>query len=137
MPRSALFAVALAVAVLAAAGCGGGSSKPYTAVGTAPCLETKGFTKVTTRAARVGLIAAVAPNGGLRATSVSGNVVTIAFAADEGAAASTRQAFRRHASPKYRPHIGDVMESRRNAVLVWTVTPAPKLLADAESCLHS
>jgi hypothetical protein len=137
MPRSALSAVALAVPVLAAAGCGGGSSKAYTAAGTAPCLTTKGFTKVTTASARVGLIAAVAPNGGLRATSASGNVLTVAFAADEGAAASTRQAFRRHASPTYRLHIDDVMESKRNAVLVWTVTPGPKLLADAEGCLHS
>ena len=137
MTRRALSAVALAVVpALAAAGCGGGAN-PYTAKGTAPCLRTKGFTKVTTDPRRVGFIAGFAENGGVRAASPGGNVVTIAFAADAASANSTRRAFRRHAPPALRPHIKDIMASKRNAVLVWTVTPDPKALADAEGCLHS
>jgi hypothetical protein len=137
MTRRALSAVALAGAsALAAAGCGGGGAKPYTAKGTAPCLRTKGFTQVTTNPVAVGFIAGFAENGGIRATSATGNVLTIAFAADEESTPSTRQAFRRHAPPAYRPHLNDVMRSQRNAVLVWTVTPDPAQLADAESCLH-
>src|SRR5439155_25485834 len=123
MTRRALSAMALAVVpALAAAGCGGGAN-PYTAKGTAPCLRTKGFTKVTTDPRRVGFIAGFAENGGIKATSATGNVLTIAFAADDASAASTRQAFRRHAPPAYRPHLNDVMRSQRNAVLVWTITP--------------
>ena len=128
--------MALVAGVLAASGCGGGGSKPYTATGTAPCLRTKGFTKVTTDPVKTGFIAGFAENGGIRATSPTGNVVTIAFAADEASAASTRQAFRRHAPPALRPHLNDVMSSQRNAVLVWTVTPDPGQLADADACLH-
>jgi hypothetical protein len=135
MIRRALLAAALVPAALAAAGCG--ATKPYTAAGTAPCLREKGFTGVTTDPARVGFIAGFAQNGGIRAASPSGNVVTIAFAADEASASSTRQAFRRHAPPSLRPHIRDIMDSKRNAVLVWTVTPEPGTLADAEACLHS
>jgi hypothetical protein len=137
MSRRALSAVALAVVpALAATGCGGGAAKPYTATGTVPCLRTKGFTQVTTNPVAVGFIAAFAENGGVRATSASGNVLTIAFAADEASVPSTEQAFRRHAPTALRPHLNDVMRSQRNAVLVWTVTPDPAQLADAESCLH-
>ena len=135
MIRRALLAAALVPAALAATGCGG--TKPYTAEGTAPCLREKGFTGVTTDPARVGFIAGFAENGGVRAASPGGNVVTIAFAADAASANSTRRAFRRHAPPALRPHIKDIMASKRNAVLVWTVTPDPKALADAEGCLHS
>ena len=136
MSRRALSACTLVVAVLAMAACGGGGSKPYTAKGTAACLRTKAFKDVTTNPVQVGFIASFAENGGIRATSATGNVVTIAFAADEDATASTRQAFRRHAPPAYRRHLNDVMRSQGNAVLVWTVTPDPGQLADAESCLH-
>ena len=100
-------------------------------------MTKKGFTGVTTSGAKVGFIAAFAQNGGLRATGADGNVLTIAFAGDSSSVDSTKQAFRNHAPPKLRPRINDIMLSQGNAVLVWTVTPTPKLLADAESCLHS
>ena len=137
MSRRALSVVTLVVAVLATAACGEGGAKPYTAKGTVACLRTKGFKDVTTDPVKVGFIASFAENGGVRATSATGNVVTMAFAADEASTASTRQAFRRHAPPAYRPHLNDVMRSQGNAVLVWTTTPDPAQLADAESCLHS
>ena len=136
--RLPLIFAAAALAVVAA-GCGARSSnKPYTATGTAACLAKKGFTKVTTNPVKVGFIAGFAENGGLKATAPNGNVLTIAFAADDTTGVeSTKQAFRAHAPRKLRPHIDDIMESQGNAVLVWTVTPTPAELADAEGCLHS
>ena len=135
--RLPLILAAAALAVVAA-GCGTRSSKPYTATGTAPCMAKKGFTKVTTNPVKVGFIAGFAENGGLKAKAPNGNVLTIAFAADDTTGVeSTKQAFRAHAPAKLRPHIDDIMESQGNAVLVWTVTPAPAELADAEGCLSS
>jgi len=125
-------------AALVLAGCGGGSSKPYTAAATAPCMRTKGFTKVTTDPLKVGFVAGFAQNGGLRATAKGGrNVVTIAFAADASGVPGTEEAFKKHASGIYKRHIADVMRSHGNAVLVWTVTPTETQLDDAVSCLRS
>jgi hypothetical protein len=121
--------------VLVLAGCGASRNANYTATGSAKCLAKKGFSAVTTDPLRVGFIAASADNGGLVAKSKSGNVLTIAFAADRESAASTEAAFRRRAPKALRPHMSDIMESQRNAVLVWTVSPTSQELADAESCL--
>lgn len=138
MVRRPLLVLASLLVALAAAGCGARSNKPYTAQGTAPCLMKKGFTKVTTDPVKVGFIAGFAENGGVRATPGDGNQLTIAFAADDtSGVASTKQAFRNHAPPALRPRLNDIMESQRNAVLVWTVSPSPQQLSDAESCLHA
>jgi hypothetical protein len=137
MTRRAVMLVVVAAIAASPAGCGGGSSKPYTAAGTAPCLQTKGFTRVTTNPAKIGLIAGFAENGGLQATAPDGNVLTVAFTADESEVAGTETAFRRAAPPRYKAHMHDIMESQRNAVLVWTVTPAQSRLDDALACLHS
>jgi hypothetical protein len=124
-----------AVAVLAA-GCGGGSGQSqYTATGTAKCIREKGFTHVTTNPHKVGFIAGVAPNGGIKAVAPSGNVLTIAFAQDAAGAASTKQAFRDNASAFYKKHMSDIMESQRNAVLVWTTSPSQDLLSTVLGCL--
>jgi hypothetical protein len=125
-----------ALAVLAA-GCGGGSKAPYTASGTVKCLTGKGFTDVTTDPLKVGLLAGVAENGGIRAVAPNRNVLTIAFAQDPADAASTKQDFRENASPFYRRHMADIMESQRNAVLVWTTSPSQVLLTTALHCLGS
>jgi hypothetical protein len=137
MVRRPLLVLAAASLAVAAAGCGARSNKPFTAKGTAACMTKQGFTHVTTDPLKVGFIAAFADNGGLRATATGGNVLTIAFAADDTAGvASTEQAFRTHAPAKLRPRMNDIMESERNAVFVWTVTPTPAQLADAKGCLH-
>jgi len=137
--RRALAALALAAAFgLLAAGCGrpGSSAGPvYTAKGTAPCLKTKGFRAVTTNRLKIGLIAGTAELGGLQARTADDNVLTIAFAQDPNAAEDTEQAFKNHAPRAVRPHIGDIMSARRNAVLVWTVTPEQQQLDAAVSCL--
>ncbi len=129
--------LAALVVLLIVAGCGGGSSSTYTAKGSEACFTQKGFTGVTTNATKVGFIAGFAVNGGLQARSPSGNVVTIAFTDGTGAVAGTEKAYRRAAPKRLRPHMSDIMEAQHNAVLVWTVSPAPQELSDAESCLHS
>jgi hypothetical protein len=136
MARRVILLLTLALAAALVAGCGARSSKPYTAAGTQACLVKKGFTQVTTNPAKIGFIAAFAANGGLRATA-NRNILTIAFTADANSVDSTKQAFTSHAPAKLRPRINDIMESQGNAVLVWTVSPTAKQLADAESCLHS
>jgi hypothetical protein len=134
--RPASVALCLALICVLVAGCGVRSSKPFTATGSAPCFTKKGFSKVTTDPNKVGFIAAFADNGGLRATTSDGNLLTIAFTLDDTTVASTKAAFRAHAPAKLRPRMNDIMESERNAVLVWTTSPSPQQLEDAISCLH-
>jgi hypothetical protein len=122
---------------LLTAGCGARSSAPYTATGSAKCLTAKGYTGVTTAPAKVGFIAGFAENGGIRAKSPSGNVVTIAFAADATDAAQTATAFAAHATPFYRRHIHDVLQIQRNAVMVWTTAPTRTQIATVTGCLGS
>jgi hypothetical protein len=133
----ALAFLLLAGLVLVAAGCGARSSAPYTATGTVACLKSKGFTGVTTNPVKVGFIAGFADNGGILAKAPSGNVVTIAFAGDATGAADTEAAFKAHATPFYRRHIHDIMESKRNAVLVWQTSPTQQQIDDALGCLGS
>jgi hypothetical protein len=135
-PLSLVLVVSLA---LVAAGCGARSSKPYTAAGTVACLKSKGFTGLTTNPVKVGFIAGFADNGGILAMApgVNRNVVTIAFAGDTAGAAQTESAFKAHATPFYRRHMGDIMESQRNAVLVWQTSPTQQQIDDALGCLGS
>ena len=123
------------VLALVAAGCGVRNSKPFNASPTASCLKAHGFTSVTTDPARVGFIAGFADRGGIRARSALGNVLTIAFTADANSTSSTEDAFRSHAPKSLRPHISDIMQTNRNAVLVWTTTPDPDELGAATGCL--
>jgi hypothetical protein len=127
----------LALLALLAAGCGARSNTPFTAKGTVGCIRGKGFVDVTTRPSEVGVIASFAANGGLRAKSPNGNVATVAFTRDSTTVTSTEEAFRLHAPPALRPHINDVMRVDRNAVIVWTTTPADDDEQAVEGCLAS
>ena len=111
----------LFLAGLLLAGCSSGEPSTFKAEPTAKCLTGKGYT-VTTDDAKVGVIAANAPNGGLRANE-PGNALTIAFGQDSDDAIKIAAAFKKFAPKKLRPHIGDVMRTQKNAVLLWTVTP--------------
>jgi hypothetical protein len=115
-----------------AAGC---NSEPsvYKAEPTAKCLRGKGY-DVTTENAKVGVVAAAAPNGGLLAHE-PGNAVTIAFGENSDDALAIQRAFRRFAPKKLRPHILDVMRSQKNAVLLWTVTPPLDEMNTVFGCL--
>jgi hypothetical protein len=129
--------VVLAGLAVLAAGCGARSTAPYTATGTAKCLTSKGFTGVTTDPAKIGFIAGFADNGGIRATAPGGNVLTIAFAGSASGASQTEADFRAHATPFYRKHMSDIMQSKRNAVLVWQTSPTQQQIDDASGCLSA
>ena len=127
----------LAPLALVAAACGQTAAKPFVAVPTAKCLRDKGF-EVSTKDADLGLVASTAANGGLRATPKGGgNTLILAFAADGKGATSIEGAFRRFAPKKLRPHLGDVMSAKRNAVLLWTVSPTAEQQAAVLACLRS
>jgi hypothetical protein len=120
--RAMRLTVVLVVLAFVAAGCSSGEPSAYKAEPTAKCLRGKSFDEVTTESARIGVIAAAAPNGGLRAFE-PGNTLTIAFGENNDDALAIERAFRRFAPRKLRRHITDVMRTQKNAVMLWTVTP--------------
>ena len=123
----------LLLPVFVAAGCSSGEPSAYKAGPTANCLAGKGY-EVTTDDAKVGVVAANAPNGGLRANE-PGNALTIAFGQNSDDAIQIAGAFKRFAPKELRPHITDVMRTEKNAVLLWTVTPPQDELNKAIACL--
>ena len=125
--------VLLACTGLVLAGCTQTEPSVYKAEGTAKCLRDTGY-GVTTDPARVGVVAAAAPNGGLLARE-PGNAVTIAFAADSGDAESIAAAMRRFAPKPRRGKITDNMHTQKNAVLLWTIAPPVEELNKVFGCL--
>ena len=123
----------LLVLGLLAAGCSSGEPSAYKAEPTAKCLRGHGF-EVTTDDSKVGVIAANAPNGGLRMNE-PGNALTAAFAQNSDDAIQIAAAFKRFAPKKLRPHILDVMRTEKNAVLLWTVTPPQEEMNKVFACL--
>ena len=120
-------------ALLFLAGCSSGEPSTFKAGPTAKCLGGNGYS-VTTDDAQVGIIAANAPNGGLRANE-PGNALTIAFGQDSDDAIKIAAAFKHFAPKKLRPHITDVLRIQKNAVLLWTVTPPQAELDKVFGCL--
>jgi hypothetical protein len=112
---------AAAFAVLAASGCGAKAVNTYHVDGTAQCLKDGGY-RVRTDSDNLGVVAAAAPLGSVRAFE-PGNTVTISFGNDHREAVNISELYRKFAPKKLRPHIDDVMEVQKNAVLLWTVTP--------------
>jgi hypothetical protein len=135
MPNGRRLGLVLALALLAA-GCGAQSKSPYEAAPTAKCLSGKGF-HVSTRDRDLGLVAATAPRGGIRAVPPDGNTLTIAFADSSGDAAETRSAFRRFAPMPLKRHFSDVARVQRNAVLVWTTSPSQDAIDTVMRCLKT
>ncbi|MDX6409429.1 MAG: hypothetical protein QOE13_2500 [Gaiellaceae bacterium] len=126
-------AAILITAGLFLGGCSSGEPSTFKADPTAKCLKGKGYS-VTTDDTEVGVIAANAPNGGLRANE-PGNALTIAFGESSDDAIQIAAAFKRFAPEKLRPHITDVMRTQKNAVLLWTVTPPQEEINGVFACL--
>src|SRR5947208_16328168 len=120
-------------APLLVAGCSSGEPSTFNADQTAKGLRGKGYL-VTTDDAKVGVVAANAPNGGLLAKE-PGNALTIAFGQNSDDAIQIAAAFKRFAPRKLRPHITDVLRTQKNAVLLWTVTPPQEELDKVFACL--
>jgi hypothetical protein len=116
--RVAPFTAAVLAAVTVT-GCGVESVKTYDANATAKCLQEAGY---RIQRANLGLVADSAPNGSIRAFE-PGNAVTISFGNDHREALNISQLYRKFAPKNLRPHIDDVMEVQKNAVVLWTVTP--------------
>jgi hypothetical protein len=106
---------------LVVAGCAGNAARVYHVDPTAGCLKEAGY-RVLTDPDSLGVIPSSAPLGALRAFE-PGNTVTISFASRHREAMNISELYRKFAPKKLRPHIDDVMEIQKNAVLVWTVTP--------------
>jgi hypothetical protein len=123
----------LAVAILAA-GCSAGEPSAFTAEPTAKCLKGQGYHDVTTDDAKVGVVAANAAHGGLRAYE-PGNALTIAFAENSDDALQTKAGFIRFAPKKLQKHIDDVLRIQKNAVMLWTVTPPQQEMNTVYGCL--
>jgi hypothetical protein len=124
------FAVVLA---LLAAGCNTEPST-YKAEPTAKCLRKASYRVVTERS-KLGVVEATAANGGLIAYP-PGNAVRIAFGANEDDALGLRNGYRRFVTKKVRPHIDDVMQTQKNAVLLWTITPPRPEMDQVFRCLE-
>jgi hypothetical protein len=131
--RSLLLIVLASLLATLLAACSSGEPSTYKADPTAQCLRKLGY-RVTTIDQDVGVVAAAAPNGGLRAFE-PGNTVTIAFGANQDDALKIEGAFRRFAPKKLRPNIDDVMRLQKNAVLLWTVTPPEDEMNKVFGCL--
>ena len=110
---------AAALAVFVVAGCG--ATNTYRVEGTAKCMKDKGY-RVRTDSDNLGVVAASASLGSLRAFE-PGNTVTISFGEDHREAVNISELYRKFAPKKLRPHIDDVMQLQKNAVLLWTITP--------------
>lgn len=126
-------ATLLLLAALVLAGCGNPVHNHYSVKPTAACLRKLGYT-VDPNAASHGPIEASASEGALLATE-PGNAVVITFSANGQEAANIKKAYKLFASKKLRPHIDDVMDSQKNAVLRWTVTPPRDELDRVLGCL--
>jgi hypothetical protein len=133
--------LAVLVVVLAAgvaAGCGQKAAKPFLPAPTAECMRAQGFTVSTRDADVADVVATTAANGALRATPRGGgNTLILAFAADGQGAEDIEQAYRRFAPASLRPHLDDILSSRRNAVLKWTVSPSSEQQNAATGCLRT
>lgn len=129
--QRSLLLIVVSASLLAA--CGGAEPSTYKAEPSAKCLGKLGY-RVTTVDRKVGVVAAAAPNGGLRAFE-PGNTVTIAFGANSDDALQIEGAFRRFAPKKLKPNIDDVMRVQKNAVLLWTVTPPVEEMDKVFGCL--
>ncbi len=127
--------VAALLVALAVTGCGVESAKAFHVQETAKCLRGAGY-RVRTDASNLGVVAAAAPLGSLRAFE-PGNTVTVSFGSDHREAINISELYRKFAPRKLRPHIDDVMEVEKNAVLVWTVTPPSKDHDKVFGCLKA
>ena len=131
---ASLLCALAAVAVLVAAGCGGGGSeKAYGASATRSCLEKAGVEIVPVDESS-DLVASSALGGSLGAR-LAANHVTISFGRDATEGDLLRQAYTRYGSRDV--PIDQVLERRRNAVLLWAGAPTRQDADVVRSCLES
>jgi hypothetical protein len=128
-----LHVAAAAFAAVLFVGCGVQETRVYHLSATAGCLRDAGY-RVRTDADNLGVVEAAAPLGSLRAFE-PGNNVTISFGNDHRDAVNISKLYRKFAPKKLRPHINDVMEIQKNAVLLWIITPPTEEHGKVIGCL--
>ncbi len=119
--------------VLVAAACGASEPSVYKPTGTADCLRGDDY-RVTTDVSKVGVVAASASLGALRAFE-PGNTLTISFGSGPVEAAAIVRGYRRFAPKRLKRHLDDVLRTEKNAVLLWTITPSAEKLDAVLGCL--
>lgn len=135
--RTLVAAALAAVAALVVAGCGGGgggsSAEAYTVDGTKACLVDEGVSIVAVDEA-ADFVAASALAGSLGA-KLALNRVTIAFGRSEAEGLQIEKAYAEYGSKDV--PIDQVLERKRNAVLLWAGVPTEQDAKAVRSCLKS
>ena len=130
--RSGLAAAVALTALLA--GCGGsGGDEPssYALAPTRACLQSEDG--VTVNSKDVDFVASTALGGAMRVKVSPQNFVVMAFGDDEAEAERIEEAYRDFAGKRI--PIDDVLERRKNLVLVWNAPPTGEDEAALSNCL--
>ncbi len=126
-------AAVAAAAVLVVAGCGGGSEKAYSAEATEACLERAGLTIIPVDGSTD--VVASSALGGSVSARLSLNKVTIAFGRSAAEGTVIEKAYATYGSQDI--PIDQVLERRRNAVLLWAGVPTLQDGKVVRECLKS
>lgn len=132
--RSGLAATLVLASLVA--GCGGsGSEEPssYALTPTKQCLSGEGGA-VTVDTRHVDFVASTALGGAMRVKVSPQNFVVMAFGDDEAEAERIERAYRDFAGKRI--PIDDVLERRKNLVLVWNAPPTGEEDGAISSCLR-
>jgi hypothetical protein len=121
--------LAVAVAVLVTAGCGG-NDITYSLTKTRACLRGQGV-KISA-VPRSDFVASTATGGSFRADLDSGNFVTVVFGETDDDAEQIDKAYQRFAFPNVRQGLPDVLRTSHNAIMLWHEHPEP---ADEQAVL--
>lgn len=126
----AALAAAGAGAVLLA-GCGGSAATVYTVVATKACLKKAGIAIVAVDE-KIDIVAENALGGSLGA-KVGQNRVTISFGRSDAEGSVIAGAYKKYGSRDV--PINQVLQQKRNAVLLWAGAPSPQDADAVRSCL--
>ena len=133
MPTRSGLAAALALAALAA-GCGGSADEEPSSYALAPtkaCLSSENGVEVNTK--DIDFVASTALGGAMRVKVSPQNFVVMAFGDNAAEAERIEQAYREFAGQRI--PIDDVLERRKNLVLVWNAPPTGEDESALTNCL--
>ncbi len=123
-----VFALVLAVAVLASAGCGG--AKTYSAAKTRACLNKIGAR--VTAPPPDDLVASAAEGDAFR-VHFADNLVTVSFGLDRSGAERIVRGYQRFHGKNI--GLADVLRPSHNVVMLWAVHPSDAYIETIEGCL--
>ena len=129
--RTVAGALVAGAAALLIAGCGGGGTKAYSAAATKACLEKAGV-RIVAVDEKTDIVAASALAGAVGA-KLALNRVTISFGRSDAEGALLQKAYAKYGSKDV--PIDQVLERRRNAVLLWAGAPSAQDSDVVRACL--